>query len=99
MTPETDPSTRRQGTPESEGFKGPSTPWWEDAAILLAIASFWPVLLGWPSMLWRYLLYAMGGLMIVIFFRRRRRLKNLRRIQEEPAGGSPGQENFFRGEG
>ncbi|MBI2194823.1 MAG: hypothetical protein HYU36_22815 [Planctomycetes bacterium] len=76
------PDASSESHPSGEG-----TPWWEDAAIVLAILSFWPVLLRWPGAGWRPLMYGMGVLMVVIFVRRTRRLVRLRREQHARLGG------------
>ena len=41
--------------------------WWEFVAIVLAIISLWPSLLGWPHPFWRVAMYAMGAVMLVLF--------------------------------
>jgi hypothetical protein len=57
--------------------QGEPIPWWEDAAVVLAIGSLWPVVLRWPGVLWQIVLYGMAVLMIVVFVRRLRRLRRL----------------------
>jgi len=59
--------------------QGEPTPWWEDAAIVIAIGSLWPVVFGWPGVVWQFVLYFMLALMLVIMARRYRRLRKLSR--------------------
>ena len=65
----------------------PSTPWWEDAAVIVAIASLWPVFLNWPGRHWMYLLYAAAAIMIIIMVRRIRRLNKLTRDHKNKGTG------------
>lgn len=41
--------------------------WWEKLAVLLAIASLWPVVLDWKHPFWRIAMYVMLGVMGVLF--------------------------------
>ena len=41
--------------------------WVERVAILLALLSLWPWVLGWPHPGWRIVMYAMLGLMGLLF--------------------------------
>ena len=61
----------------------PSTPWWEDAAVIVAITSLWPVFLKWPGSHWLYIMYAAAAAMILIFVRRMRRLNKLTREHKQ----------------
>ena len=48
--------------------------WWERLAILVALLSLWPWLLGWKHPAWQVLMYAMLGVMAVLFVVNVRRL-------------------------
>ena len=48
--------------------------WWERGAALVAIASFWPWILGWPHPVWRMLMYGMLAVMAILLVVNVRRL-------------------------
>lgn len=59
-------------------------PLWETVSILLAIAALWPAyILRWPQPVWRWLSYAMLGVMAVVFVRRMVAFRRLAREAEE----------------
>ncbi|MDP6116624.1 MAG: hypothetical protein QGF00_35180 [Planctomycetota bacterium] len=86
MLPE-GPAPFTPGSPGQEGPEPPSTPWWEDAAVILAIASVWPIFLRWQGRHWLYLMYAAAAIMIIIFIRRMRRLNRLTREHKQTNAG------------
>jgi hypothetical protein len=69
--------------------QGEPIPWWEDAAIVVAIGSLWPVVLRWPGTIWQIVLYCMAFLMIVVFVRRSRRLRRLSRRTSGDSDNDP----------
>ena len=52
--------------------------WGEDIAIILAIFTLWPRILGWPGIHFRLLELVALGAMVVVFVRRIRRIRQAR---------------------
>ncbi len=81
-------------TPGPQMQSGPEpTPWWEDAAIILAIISLWPAVLGWEDQFWRWVLCASATVMLFVFVRRIRRFRRLRQHQQSQLPFMPGNDN------
>lgn len=58
-------------------------PIWETVSVFLAIAALWPAyILRWPGPVWRWLSYAMLGVMIAVFVKRMVALHRLARDAE-----------------
>lgn len=57
--------------------RGPKTPAWEVAAVLVAVVALWPMIYARHEPYARVLMYAAGALMLVVFVRKIRRFRAL----------------------
>lgn len=79
---------------QTHAKRGEPTPWWEWLVIMLAIFSFWPLILGCRHFAYWIVLGFFGLLMLVILVRKIARLRRLRdKVEQEkrdlPPGGLP----------
>ena len=62
-------------------------PIWETVSVFLAIAALWPAyILRWPGPVWRWLSYAMLGVMIAVALHRLARDAEAKRRKEAEQG-------------
>jgi hypothetical protein len=57
--------------------------WLEALAILLALASLWPWILGFTNPLWKLFMYVMLGVMLVLFAANARRIWRIGRSKPQ----------------